>query len=159
MTSLMTTAFRLPSVSLLFSSRKCVRVIWLPFRVKRFSGSNVGSVYVWLLLFNRLLCIGSDSLRIYGVQSIGITFLILCDFCLSFFINKNEFKRHTKKCTQRHPPGDEFYRDKDIAFFEVNGSSSKIYCENLSYISRMFLDHKNVNNTIEGFFFYVLCDV
>lgn len=85
--------------------------------------------------------------------------LYICDFCLSFFVHKKEFRRHSKKCTQRHPPGDEFYRDGDIAFFEVNGSSSKIYCENLSYISRMFLDHKNVNNTIEGFFFYVLCEV
>jgi len=23
----------------------------------------------------------------------------------------------------------------------------------------MFLDHKNVNNSIEGFFFYILCEV
>ena len=84
--------------------------------------------------------------------------LYVCDFCLQFFIQKKEFKRHSKKCLQRQPPGDEIYREEfsekevaenpellGIAFFEVNGSHEKIYCENLSYISRMFLDHKNLN--------------
>ena len=59
----------------------------------------------------------------------------------------------------RAPPGDEIYREGDIAFFEVNGSSQETYCENLSYISRMFLDHKNLQISIAVFFFYVLCEV
>ena len=63
------------------------------------------------------------------------------------------------KCQIRHPPGDEIYRDKDISFFEVDGSIQRVYCENLSYISRMFLDHKNLYNSIEAFLFYILCEV
>jgi hypothetical protein len=63
------------------------------------------------------------------------------------------------KCMIRHPPGDEIYRDGDISFFEVNGSTQRVYCENLSYISRMYLDHKNIYNSIESFLFYILCEI
>ena len=63
----------------------------------------------------------------------------------------------------RCPPGDEIYRDKkggrEIAFFEVDGASQRVYCENLSYVSRMYLDHKNIGFSIEPFLFYCLCEV
>ena len=85
--------------------------------------------------------------------------LYVCDFCLFFCVHKRELLRHSTKCTIRHPPGDEIYRDKDISFFEVDGSIQRVYCENLSYISRMFLDHKNLYNSIEAFLFYILCEV
>ena len=93
--------------------------------------------------------------------------LYVCDFCLNFFRNKKEFQRHSRCCTIRHPPGPEIYRSEvskdekepQIAFFEVNGAFQNIYCENLSYISRMFLDHKNLEYSIECFFFYVMCKV
>lgn len=85
--------------------------------------------------------------------------LYVCDFCLHFCTNKRELARHTEKCTVRSPPGDEIYREGDIAFFEVNGSTEETYCENLSYISRMYLDHKNLQISIQVFFFYVLCEV
>ena len=67
--------------------------------------------------------------------------------------------RHSIHCNVRAPPGDEIYRDKDIAFFEVDGATQRIYCENLSYVARMYLDHKNIYNSIEAFFFYCLCEV
>lgn len=67
--------------------------------------------------------------------------------------------RHSQNCKIRHPPGDEIYRDHSIAFFEISGIAQKTYCENLSLIARMFLDHKNVSNSIESFFFYVLTEV
>ena len=38
----------------------------------------------------------------------------------------------------------------------MNGAFENIYCENLCYISRMFLDHKCLDASIECFFFYVL---
>ena len=74
-------------------------------------------------------------------------------------------RRHSAVCDIRHPPGDEIYRDGEIekdncfSFFEIDGSKQRVYCENLSYISRMFLDHKNLYNSIEAFLFYVLCEV
>jgi hypothetical protein len=47
--------------------------------------------------------------------------LYVCDFCLFFCVHKKELLRHSRKCMVRHPPGDEIYRDNDIAFFEVDG--------------------------------------
>ena len=78
---------------------------------------------------------------------------------MCFCIHKKELIRHTMKCKVRHPPGDEIFRDGDISFFEVSGAAQRVYCENLSYISRMFLDHKNIYNSIQAFLFYVLCEV
>lgn len=85
--------------------------------------------------------------------------LYVCDFCLFFCVHKNEFYRHSLRCEVRNPPGDEIYRDNDISFFEVDGHKQQVYCENLSFISRMFLDHKNIYSTIELFLFYILCEV
>lgn len=47
--------------------------------------------------------------------------LYICEFCLFFFVTKEEFKRHTQRCTWTHPPGTEIYRDGDISFFEIDG--------------------------------------
>jgi len=33
-----------------------------------------------------------------------------------------------------------------------------VYTENLCYIARLFLDHKNLQEEIEEFYFYVLCE-
>jgi hypothetical protein len=63
------------------------------------------------------------------------------------------------KCNIRHPPGDEIWRKHGLSFFEVTPLNQRAYCENLSYVSRMFLDHKNIFNSIQAFLFYVLCEV
>ena len=49
--------------------------------------------------------------------------LYICDFCLFFCVQKKELKRHSLRCKVRHPPGDEIYRDVNIAFFEVDGTT------------------------------------
>ena len=85
--------------------------------------------------------------------------LYICDFCLSFFINKQEYLRHSRKCEVRHPPGDEIYRDGTIAFFEVDGALQGNYCENLCYICRMYLEHKQLDYALIHFLFYILCEI
>ena len=103
--------------------------------------------------------------------------------------------RHLTKCKHRHPPGDEIYRNGDIAMFEVgllmaalngrcsvqrripqaasavlytavlarppmlsalsrslpsisgrqvDGHKSRIYCQNVCYLAKLFLDHKTL---------------
>jgi len=41
--------------------------------------------------------------------------------------------------------------------FEFDAKQQKVYTENLCYIARLFLDHKNLTNEIDAFHFYVLC--
>lgn len=43
--------------------------------------------------------------------------------------------------------------------FEVDGLEEKIYCQNLGYIAKLFLDHKTLYYDVDPFLFYVLCEV
>jgi hypothetical protein len=56
------------------------------------------------------------------------------------------------------PPGNEIYRNKsgDLSFFEIDGTTSKIYCQNLCLLAKLFLDHKTLYFDVEPFLFYVL---
>ena len=89
----------------------------------------------------------------YHVQT-----LLLCEFCLNFYVDQSELERHSMKCTLKHPPGNEIYRDGNISMFEVDGKKEQYYCENLCYLSKLFLDHKTVAWDVEPFLFYILCE-
>ncbi|KAG8135159.1 hypothetical protein E2320_008201, partial [Naja naja] len=82
--------------------------------------------------------------------------LFLCEFCLKYMKSKNILLRHAKKCGWFHPPANEIYRRKDLSVFEVDGNISKIYCQNLCLLAKLFLDHKTLYYDVEPFLFYVL---
>jgi hypothetical protein len=82
--------------------------------------------------------------------------LYLCEFCLKYMYSPLMYKRHETKCTLRHPPGNEIYRDGELSIFEVDGRKNKIYCQNICLLSKMFLDHKTLFYDVEPFLFYVL---
>ncbi|VDO58049.1 unnamed protein product [Haemonchus placei] len=73
-------------------------------------------------------------------------FLISVGGCFFFF----------KKCEWRHPPGNEIYRNNNVSVFEVDGNVSRIYCQNLCLIAKLFLDHKTLYYDVEPFLFYVV---
>lgn len=85
--------------------------------------------------------------------------LYMCEFCLKYMRSPFGAERHRTKCTSRHPPGDEIYRDGSISIFEVDGRLNKIYCQNLCLLSKMFLDHKSLFYDVEPFLFYVMTEV
>ena len=60
------------------------------------------------------------------------------------------------KCTWTHPPSKEIYRKDNMALFEVDGATSKLYCQNLCLLAKLFLDHKTLYYDVEPFLFYVL---
>ncbi|XP_076154202.1 histone acetyltransferase KAT6B-like isoform X2 [Alosa pseudoharengus] len=82
--------------------------------------------------------------------------LYLCEFCLKYMRSKNILQRHVKKCVWVHPPANEIYRKADLSVFEVDGNVSKIYCQNLCLLAKLFLDHKTLYYDVEPFLFYVL---
>ncbi|KAJ2805147.1 Histone acetyltransferase [Coemansia guatemalensis] len=84
--------------------------------------------------------------------------LYICEFCLKYMKSEYTYRRHCLKCVQRHPPGDEIYRDGNISVFEVDGRKNKIYCQNLCLIGKMFLDTKTLYYDVEPFLFYILCE-
>ena len=91
-----------------------------------------------------------------------IDILYVCEFTLSFFTRKEELLRFQAKelpRERRHPPGNEIYRKGNLSMFEVDGLQERIYCQNLCYIAKMFLDHKTLFFDVDPFLFYVLCEV
>ena len=84
--------------------------------------------------------------------------LYICEFTFRFFRTKIELARYlSKPDLQRHPPGNEIYRDANVSMFEVDGAVEKAYCQNLSYFAKLFLDHKTLYFDVDPFLFYVLC--
>jgi len=46
-----------------------------------------------------------------------------------------------------------------VAVFEVDGTKNPVYCENLAFMSKLFLDHKNLHYDMSIFLFYILCEI
>ncbi|GER40355.1 histone acetyltransferase family protein, partial [Striga asiatica] len=86
------------------------------------------------------------------------TKLFFCEFCLSFMKRKEQHQRHMRKCDLKHPPGDEIYRNGTLSMFEVDGKKNKVYGQNLSYLAKLFLDHKTLYYDVDLFLFYLLCE-
>ncbi|XP_072534281.1 histone acetyltransferase KAT6B [Salminus brasiliensis] len=82
--------------------------------------------------------------------------LYLCEFCLKYMKSPNILQRHSKKCGWFHPPANEIYRKDSLSVFEVDGNISKIFCQNLCLLAKLFLDHKTLYYDVEPFLFYVL---
>lgn len=82
--------------------------------------------------------------------------LYLCEFCLKYMKSRTILKRHRAKCNWFHPPANEIYRKDDLSMYEVDGMASKIYCQNLCLLAKLFLDHKTLYYDVEPFLFYVL---
>lgn len=64
------------------------------------------------------------------------------------------------KCDLICPPGDLIYKDDERknAIFEVDGRTNQPFCENLSYLSKLFLDHKFMKYNTDPFLFYILTE-
>ena len=67
--------------------------------------------------------------------------------------------RHMAKCSYRHPPGDEIYRKGTVSVFEVDGHKEKIYCQNICFLAKLFLDHKTLYYDVDPFLFYMVTQV
>ena len=72
--------------------------------------------------------------------------------------NASSKLKSANKWTLFCPPGTEIYRSRTglLSIFEVDGNTSKIYCQNLCLLAKLFLDHKTLYYDVEPFLFYVL---
>ncbi|KAH9278322.1 Histone acetyltransferase KAT6B [Echinococcus granulosus] len=92
----------------------------------------------------------------YPSEYARLNLLYICEYCLKYFKTEDVFKRHMSKCTTYHPPGNEIYRCQNISVFEVDGQISKLYCQQLCILAKLFLDHKTLYYDVEPFLFYVI---
>jgi histone acetyltransferase MYST1 len=85
--------------------------------------------------------------------------LFICEYCLKYMKSVRTFHKHKACCEARKPPGNEIYRHDNISAFEVDGKESKVYCQNLCLLAKLFLDHKTLYFDTDPFLFYVICQV
>ncbi|KAK2952427.1 putative Replication factor C subunit 2 [Blattamonas nauphoetae] len=85
--------------------------------------------------------------------------LYICDICLEPFGCERSYRRHMSNCLITNPPGDEIYRQDGVSMFEVDSDKENLYCEYLSLLSKLFLDHKSVTYSVGDFRFYVLTEL
>lgn len=69
-----------------------------------------------------------------------------------------QFFNLQRKCTLRHPPGNEIYRKETISFFEIDGRKNKAYAQNLCLLAKLFLDHKTLYYDTDPFMFYIMTE-
>lgn len=84
--------------------------------------------------------------------------IYICEFCLKYMSSDLVAYRHKAKCTSKHPPGDEIYREGAIGIFEVDGRKNPGYCQNLCLLAKLFLGSKTLYYDVEPFLFYVMAE-
>lgn len=90
--------------------------------------------------------------------------IYICEFCLSYMKNYKTLARHNSKCPIYCPPANEIYRSvhqlkdgpAELSIFEADGAKSKLYCQNLCLLAKLFLDHKTLYYDVDHFLFYIL---
>jgi histone acetyltransferase HTATIP len=92
----------------------------------------------------------------YPSEFAEVDMVYICEFCLGYYGELHQFKRHRSKCTLLHPPGNEIYRDDNVSFFEIDGRRQRTWCRNLCLLSKLFLDHKTLYYDVDPFLFYCM---
>lgn len=92
----------------------------------------------------------------YPIELTDEDVIYIDDFSLQYFGSKKQYERYRKKCTLRHPPGNEIYRDDYVSFFEIDGKKQRAWCRNLCLLSKLFLDHKTLYYDVDPFLFYCM---
>eukprot|EP00965_Chrysotila_dentata_P173001 5709250-Pleurochrysis_carterae.AAC.1 len=102
--------------------------------------------------------------------------LYVCEFTLKYMKKRKTYERHVREEKARQPPGTLIYRctapalskeclaagleqPTELTIFEVDGSDSKVYCQCLCLLAKLFLDHKTLYFDVDPFLFYILCEV
>lgn len=92
----------------------------------------------------------------YPIELTDEDVVYIDDFTLQYFGSRKQYERYRKKCTLRHPPGNEIYRDDYVSFFEIDGRKQRTWCRNLCLLSKLFLDHKTLYYDVDPFLFYCM---
>lgn len=92
----------------------------------------------------------------YPIELTNADIVYIDDFSLQYFCSKKQYQRYRSKCTLRHPPGNEIYRDDYVSFFEIDGRKQRTWCRNLCLLSKLFLDHKTLYYDVDPFLFYCM---
>lgn len=88
----------------------------------------------------------------------GVECVYMCPNCLKYDDNAAGYCRHVKHCKWKQPPGACIYEDErnGIRMYEIDGIANIAYCQCLTLLGKLFLDHKTLFFDVAPFLFYVL---
>ena len=84
--------------------------------------------------------------------------LYICEYCMKYFTSLEDLKLHYAELLENTLPGREIYRKDDISIFEVKGKKQKVFCQCLSLLGKLFIEHKASYFDVDQFNYYVLCE-
>ena len=84
--------------------------------------------------------------------------LYICEYCMKYFTSLEDLRSHYAEFPEDTIPGREIYRDGNISIFEVKGRKQKIFCQCLSLLGKLFIEHKASYFDVDQFTYYVLCE-
>ena len=83
--------------------------------------------------------------------------LYVCRWCFRYSCDGAAYTKHTRACEHRTtPPGTKVYDDAGYSVWEIDGAEDKLFAQNLSLFSKLFVDHKSVFFDVVSFLFYIL---
>jgi hypothetical protein len=92
-----------------------------------------------------------------------IKILYICEFTLKYFKSLQAYRLHLSQLgnvVNRTPPGQEIYRDNErhVSIFRIDGKQQRLYCQNLSLLGKLFIEHKTLHYDPSPFSFFVLTE-
>lgn len=84
--------------------------------------------------------------------------LYICEYCMKYFTSLADLKAHYAEVLENTIPGREIYRNGIISIFEVKGKKQKMFCQCLSLLGKLFIEHKASYYDVDQFTYYVLCE-
>ncbi|KAK5743858.1 SAS complex subunit [Elasticomyces elasticus] len=87
-----------------------------------------------------------------------VEWLYVCQWCFRYTHEMAKYSAHCKVCPLREdpPPGLVIYEKDDYIMHEIDGEEHKLYAQNLSLLSKLFLDTKSVFFDVSTFLYYPL---
>lgn len=84
--------------------------------------------------------------------------LYVCQWCFKYTSEILKYSGHCKVCSAKdeEPPGEIVYAKGDIEIREVDGEEEKLWAQNLSLLSKLWLDTKSVFFDVGTFLYYPL---
>lgn len=96
----------------------------------------------------------------YPEEFADLSRIYVCQYCLKY-MQKPRYSNHRRVCARRQPPGQVIYRKGIISIYEIDGHTDKLYCQLLSLLGKLFIEHKHktICYDVGMFSFYVLCKI
>ena len=87
-----------------------------------------------------------------------IPYVFMCEHCMKYTYNSRSYLSHRKQCDWKNPPGAKIYDDpaNRLAVYEVDGMVNMAYCQRLTLLGKLFLDHKTLFFDVAPFLFYIV---